>query len=168
MIETGEIKSKMGSPGILVDRFLPLLTFYRSHETAVLRLAALTICLILWELIPKLGLVDLQLTSSPSRIFRAAHWLLGHGLGIHIWVSIAECGAGFLLAVIAGVPLGLLLGWRRQVRVVFDPFVSVLYATPWVALLPLLFVWLGVGLTSKIALVFLGALFPILINVIAS
>jgi NitT/TauT family transport system permease protein len=66
-----------------------------------------------------------------------------------------------------GVPLGILLGWYHRWRALFDPFISMLYVTPRVALLPLLILWLGIGLASKIAVIFLGAVFPILINVIA-
>jgi NitT/TauT family transport system permease protein len=50
---------------------------------------------------------------------------------------------------------------------VFDPFISALYATPRIALLPIIILWLGIGLESKAAIVFLGAFFPITINVIA-
>jgi NitT/TauT family transport system permease protein len=49
---------------------------------------------------------------------------------------------------------------------VLDPFVSALYATPRIALLPLMMIWFGIGLGSKIAIVFLGAVFPILVNTI--
>ena len=58
--------------------------------------------------------------------------------------------------------------WRRAGRVnaVLDPFVSALYATPRIALLPLVMIWFGIGLMSKVAIVFLGAVFPILVNTI--
>jgi ABC-type nitrate/sulfonate/bicarbonate transport system permease component len=49
---------------------------------------------------------------------------------------------------------------------VLDPFVSALYATPPIAILPLLMIWFGIGFASKIAIVFLGAVFPILVNTI--
>jgi NitT/TauT family transport system permease protein len=59
------------------------------------------------------------------------------------------------------------LGWYRRLHIIFDPFVAALYATPRVALVPLFLLWLGIGLKSKIAIIFLGAMFPVLVNVMA-
>ena len=141
--------------------------FYQRHEERILSWTSLTIFLILWELIPALGLVKPLFTSSPSRIVKAAIWLFEHGLWHDIWVSSTEFGVGFLLAVLIGVPFGIALGWYRRLYAIFDLFISALYATPRVALLPILILWLGIGIKSKIAVVFLGAIFPILVNVIA-
>ena len=58
-------------------------------------------------------------------------------------------------------------GWYRRMNYVFEPFVSALYATPRVALLPLFIIWFGIGINSKIAVVFAGALFPVLISTFA-
>src|SRR5207248_3235264 len=69
-------------------------------------------------------------------------------------------------AIVIGVPLGILMGWYGRVNAVLDPFVSALYAMPRIALLPLLMIWFGIGILSKIAIVFLGAIFPILVNTI--
>ena len=73
---------------------------------------------------------------------------------------------GLALAVAVGLPLGILMGWYSRVDAVLDPFVSALYATPRIALLPLVMIWFGIGLMSKVAIVFLGAIFPILVNTI--
>ena len=142
--------------------------FYLQHENRILSWSSLIIFLILWELIPALGLVKPLFTSSPSRILEAAIWLFEHGgLWHDIQVSSTEFGAGISLAVLIGVPFGIALGWSRRLYAIFDLFISALYATPRVALLPLLILWLGIGIYSKIAVVFLGAIFPILVNVIA-
>jgi NitT/TauT family transport system permease protein len=142
-------------------------SFYRKHEHAILAAAGLTAFVIIWELLPALGLVHPLFTSSPSRIFIAAKWLAANVLWADIVVSATEFGIGFALSVAVGVPLGIFLGWYPRWRALFDPLISMLYVTPRVALLPLLILWLGIGLVSKIAVVFLGAVFPILINVIA-
>jgi len=81
-----------------------------------------------------------------------------------IWVSFQEFAWGYLLAVALGIPLGILTGWYRRLNYVVEPFVSALYATPRVALLPLFIIWFGIGINSKIAVVFAGAIFPILIS----
>jgi ABC-type nitrate/sulfonate/bicarbonate transport system permease component len=84
-----------------------------------------------------------------------------------IWISFQEFAWGYGLAVIFGIPFGMITGWYRRVNYVFEPFVSALYATPRVALLPLFIIWFGIGINSKIAVVFAGALFPILISTFA-
>jgi NitT/TauT family transport system permease protein len=84
----------------------------------------------------------------------------------HLQASGTEFFAGFALAVVVGVPLGILMGWYSRLNAVLEPFVSALYATPRIALLPLVVIWFGIGLGSKVAIVFLGAIFPILVNTI--
>lgn len=140
---------------------------YGQHEHSILAVSGVVGFLMIWEWLPALGLVNPFFTSSPSRILTAARWLAAHGLWNDILISATEFGIGFSLAALIGVPLGVLLGWYRRWHALFDPFITMLYTTPRVALLPLLILWLGIGLASKIAVVFLGALFPILMNVIA-
>ncbi len=162
MIATEERRQRLTDP--------PLARGYgrfHQHEMRILSWGALLIFLIVWELIPALGLVKPLFTSSPSRIVTAAIWLFDHGLWNDIRVSATEFGLGFGLAVLIGVPFGIALGWYRRLYAIFDIFISALYATPRVALLPILILWLGIGIESKIAVVFLGAIFPILVNVIA-
>ena len=84
----------------------------------------------------------------------------------HLAVSGYEFLVGYGMAIVIGVPLGILMGWYGRINAVLDPFVSALYATPRIALLPLLMIWFGIGIMSKIAIVFLGAIFPILVNTI--
>ncbi|MBX5493205.1 MAG: ABC transporter permease [Chloroflexi bacterium] len=133
--------------------------------------------------------VNPMFTSAPSRILNAANGLFfaggiqavlaglaagnlaavwgaiaGGSIWKDMWVSFQEYIYGYLLAVAIGIPMGVLMGWYRRVNYVFEPFVSALYATPRVALLPLFIIWFGIGMNSKIAVVFAGALFPILIS----
>jgi NitT/TauT family transport system permease protein len=120
-----------------------------------------------WELAPLLGLVNPLFTSSPSRIVVAGQWLFAHGLWRDIWISLSEFLWGFGLAVGLGVPLGVVLGWFAKPRAMFEPFVAIFNSVPRVALLPILILWLGIGIASKVAVVFLGAVFPIVITVMS-
>ncbi len=70
-----------------------------------------------------------------------------------------------LIACILGILVGMLLGWYRTLDAMFEPFVTMFNAMPRVALLPLIIIWLGIGIESKVAAVFLGAFFPIVITV---
>src|SRR4051812_18975386 len=119
---------------------------YRRYDHALLGWLTLIAFFALWELAPALGLVKPLFTSSPSRIFKAALWLADRGLWQDLQVSAQEFGIGFGLAVITGVPLGMLLGWHARLRAMFNPLISAFHATPRVALLPLLILWLGIGI----------------------
>ena len=65
------------------------------------------------------------------------------------------------------MPLGLLLGWYPRLGFLMNPFLAAMYATPRVALLPVLVLWLGIGMWSRVAVILLGAFFPICLNTIA-
>ena len=73
---------------------------------------------------------------------------------------------GFALALGAGVVLGVIIGWYRRVRLLFDPFLNALYATPRIAMVPMIIIWFGIGIWSKIFIVFISAFFPILVNTV--
>ena len=123
--------------------------------------------LAIWELAVRFGLVNPLFTSSPSRIVITGYGMFADGsIYQHLRVSASEFVLGFSLAVVIGIPLGILMGWYSRVNAVLEPFVSALYAMPRIALLPLVVIWFGIGLASKVAIVFLGAIFPILVNTI--
>jgi ABC-type nitrate/sulfonate/bicarbonate transport system permease component len=81
-----------------------------------------------------------------------------------VWVSGQELVLGFVLAIMVGLPLGMAMGWYRRFALALDPFVTFFNAIPRVSLTPLFIIWFGIGINSKLAVVFLGALFAILIN----
>ena len=139
--------------------------FVRDHDQAILSLVSVVTFLLVWELLPRSGLVKPLFTSSPSRIATAAVALAQDGLWHDIVVTVTEFALGFGLAVLIGIPFGILLGWNRTFRAVFEPFVTTLYAVPRIALMPLIILWLGIGIQSKVAVVFLGAIFPIIVSV---
>src|SRR6478672_7533551 len=134
----------------------------------VVSATSVALLLIAWEIAPRAGLVDPFFTSQPSRVMMAAVDVVRSGTLLRdVVVSLSEFAAGFVLAVGIGVPAGLLLGTFRTLRFLVDPPVMALYATPQLALLPIFVVWLGVGMASKIAVVFVGSVIPIAINTMA-
>ena len=146
---------------------LPRRSFWRRHENVLLGSLSMLIFLALWEAVVRAGLVNPLFTSSPSRIVAAGFDMFADGsIWVHLQVSATEFFSGFALAIVIGVPLGILMGWYSRVNAILEPFVSALYATPRIALLPLVVIWFGIGLASKVAIVFLGAIFPILVNTI--
>ena len=71
---------------------------------------------------------------------------------------------GYLLAAGVAIPLGLAVGWYKRLHYLLSPFIDALNAVPRVALLPLIIIWSGIGVWSKIVVVFLGAVIPMIIN----
>jgi len=131
-------------------------------------IVAVLVVLAVWEIAPRVGAIDPAYTSQPSKVIAAGIQIVrSGGLLEDISVSLAEFAAGFALAIIVGVPLGLLLGTFRVLRYLLDPPIMAIYATPHLALLPILVVWLGIGMQSKIAVVFVGGVIPIVVNSIA-
>jgi ABC-type nitrate/sulfonate/bicarbonate transport system permease component len=142
-------------------------SFWARNEKGLLGTISIVLFLAFWETSVLLQWVNPLFTSSPSRIVRAAAEMFADG---SIWYDLQVSGLEFLvgygMAVVIGVPLGILMGWYSRLNAVLEPFVSALYATPRIALLPLVMIWFGIGIMSKIAIVFLGAIFPILVNTI--
>lgn len=140
--------------------------FYLNQEKKILGTSAVIIFLTVWELVGNtLGLINPMFMSAPSLVGKAAVQLFASG---EIWndlrVSGIEFAWGYVLSVIVGVPFGIACGWYRKMSYIFDPFINAMNATPRVALLPLVIIWLGIGILSKVGIIFLGAVFPILIN----
>ena len=93
-------------------------------------------------------------------------WLSGE-LQIHIWTSSQEFILGFLLACFVGIMFGVVMASSVIVRDFCDPWMSMHYSTPIIALGPLFILWFGIGVSSKVAVIFIVAVFPILINTFA-
>ncbi len=139
--------------------------FYARHERGIIGAAGIVGLLLAWELVARLGLVDPIFLSSPSAVLRAGARLFAEG---DIWADLRVSGTEFLLgyalAALVGIPLGLATGWWRRLSFVFGPFIDTLNAVPRLTLLPLLIIWFGIGIWSKVVVVFLGAVIPILIS----
>jgi ABC-type nitrate/sulfonate/bicarbonate transport system permease component len=121
--------------------------------------------LALWEGIADFGLVDPLFISSPSRVVQAGATLAADpDFWNDVRVSASEFVVGYCAAIAAGIPLGLAMGVSRRLSYLVGPFVDTLNAVPRVTLLPLLIIWFGIGLWSKVAVVFLGAVIPIVIG----
>lgn len=119
----------------------------------------------IWELLTALKVKPSIILPSPADVVDAFQEMFASPtIGADFAASGKEFLYGYLLAAGVGIVVGLLIGWYRRIGYLLDPFVNFMYAVPRVALSPLLVVWLGIGTTSKVALVFLMAVFPVLIN----
>ncbi|HSE90517.1 MAG TPA: ABC transporter permease [Candidatus Binatia bacterium] len=143
-----------------------LYKFYLNQEKKILGAASVATFLILWELVGNtFQLINPMFMSAPSLIFKAAVQLFGSGeIYNDLYVSGIELFWGYFLSALVAVPFGIMVGWYKKMSYIFDPFINAMNATPRVALLPLVIIWLGIGVLSKVGIIFLGAVFPILIN----
>jgi ABC-type nitrate/sulfonate/bicarbonate transport system permease component len=159
---------------------------YLRHERAILGSAGIIAFLVLWEgfargwwaelLQPLLGAQALRFQlkpifiSSPTRIARTAFdmFFVTGAIWKDLGWSSLELVLGLLLAFIIGIPLGLAAGWYRRFAYAVEPFLTALNATPQVAFLPLLILWVGTGLASRVLIIVLLAVLPIAINALAA
>ena len=143
--------------------------FTRERLRAIRRpLTTLVVVLCAWEILARTVLTNRLFFAPPSDVALAAMRLWESGeLQRHIWVSFSELIYGVLLAIVIGTAIGIVVGISQRVRDYTEIYITALYATPLVAVAPLLILWLGIGIASKVAVVFLTAVFPILINTIS-
>ena len=132
------------------------------HPNSV-RAMSIVIFLAVWEFFGRRS--DPILFTYPTAIGVAFWQLLVSGELIRQFaVSLGALVVGFVASLAFGVILGLAMGRSRITEAILEPHINALYATPQVALTPLLMMWLGLGFSVKVAVIFLFAFFPILIN----
>jgi sulfonate transport system permease protein len=120
---------------------------------------------VIWELAARAGWISPQVLPAPSKVLNTAIKLLTTGsLLDDLGVSLLRAATGFVLGGSVGFTLGILVGFSRIAEAAIDRSVQMIRAIPFLALLPLVIVWLGVGEAEKIFLVALGVTFPIYIN----
>ena len=143
-----------------------LYKFYLNQEKKILGGVSVALFLIVWELVGNVfQWINPMFMSAPSLIVKAGFEMFRSGeIYNDLYVSGIEFIGGYFLAVVVAIPFGIMTGWYKRMSYVFDPFVNAFNATPRVALLPLVIIWLGIGILSKVGIIFLGAVFSILIN----
>jgi NitT/TauT family transport system permease protein len=133
------------------------------------KVVAIAALLLVWEAAPHLGLVDATFLPPFSTVMASWWELAASGkLLDNTQASLVRSLSGFGLAVAAAVPLGLLIGWYKPVATLLSPLLEVFRNTAALALLPVFVLLLGIGETSKIAIVFYACTWPILLNTISA
>jgi sulfonate transport system permease protein len=128
-----------------------------------IRLTSLVIVLSGWELLG--GQLDPVLFTTPTKIAAAAATMIASGeLWNYLWPSLIVLLNGLALAAVFGIGIGLILARYRMLDVAFEMYITFLYATPTVALVPLIVLWAGFESTAKIIILFMFAFFPLVIN----
>jgi NitT/TauT family transport system permease protein len=141
------------------------LAFFVKYEKILLFASSALILCVIWEIIGQMGLLTPLFFAWPSTISKAFYTIAtSPDFFSHLSVSLFEVGVGYGSAVLIAIPVGILMGRVKIIENLLDPYISALNALPRVALMPLVILIFGIGLSSKMFLVFLGSFFPILIN----
>ena len=137
----------------------------REYRPLAVRTLSVVAALAAWETLARSGTVSPLFLSSPSDVAHKILQLFASGaVWPHLRASAQEALFGFGLAMLIGIPIGIAMGRLPLVRLTLEPFVAALYSSPSVAFLPLLIIWLGIGLWSKVVLVFVGAVVVMIVN----
>jgi ABC-type nitrate/sulfonate/bicarbonate transport system permease component len=161
---TGPVAVPPGGPGAL--RRTRSVLSSTLLKTNVLRVLSVLAVLVFWEIYGRSS--DPVLFTYPTAVASAAVDMTREGVLLEaIWESLRVLALGLLLGVVVGVALGVLAGRSRIAAALMDVPTIALYATPMVALVPVLVLWFGFGVQAKIVVVFLFAVFPVLINTAA-
>lgn len=135
----------------------------RALRDNLLRVGSLIVILIVWEIYGRS--VNRLLFAPISAIVQAAIEIIGSGeLWKYLSISLVVMAQGLGLAVLVGVPLGVLMARVRAIDTVLEMYINALYSMPMVAIVPLLVLWFGFDTPAKTIVVFLFTVFPLILN----
>lgn len=142
--------------------------FFAERQNLILGLLSVAVFVAGWEIVGQSGIINPLFISSPSRVAGAFAEIIADGsIWNHLRTSFTEFIIGYGMAVLLGIGLGVLMGWYSTIDDLLNPLVAAMYATPSIAFMSLLIIWFGVSILSKVAVIFLFAFFPTLINTMA-
>jgi taurine transport system permease protein len=146
-----------------------LVRHWQQHRSLMISLLSVLSVLLLWWLLTRLALISALFLPSPQAVWHKFLQVSQHGfmqatLWQHLAASISRVLSALLAAIVIGVPVGLWMGLNQSVRAVLDPLLELLRPIPPLAYLPLLVIWFGIGETTKILLIFLSILAPVIIS----
>ena len=136
----------------------------------VLAVASVYVFLLIWQLIVISGVVNVRNLPSPAQIFKAFITKLtskspdGNTLGMNILASLQVSLTGFFAALIIGVPLGLLMGWFEPVDRFVRPIFELIRPIPPIAWIPVVVIFMGIGIQAKATIIFLAVFVSCVIN----
>lgn len=138
---------------------------YRSHERKFDAVVSVVLGLGLWQLVDAFLIHNPLVSVGPARIAEAFVKLLERGeIARHVYATFVEFILGYAVGAVVGIVLGVVMALNRAVKNVINPWVAIAYNAPVILLAPLFITALGVGIASKIAIVFISAVFPVLFN----
>ncbi len=130
-------------------------------------LLPIAIFLVLWEIVARLNLIPGQFFPPFSTVVQEFYYLTASGvLGENLLSSLVRVLIGFCAGSIAGIAVGIIMGWRETMNKALHPIISLLYPIPTLGWLPLLMLWIGINEMLPITLIFIASFFPVLYNTV--
>lgn len=145
---------------------MKLLRSYRLDPTAfILGLIPFIVLFGAWQILVDAGVLNAFIVSSPAKVFAALWQQITDGIVTKaLATTMVEFLVGFGLAVVVGIPVGLLMGWYRRLGYLLEPLVWLLYSSPVIALYPIFTLMFGLGKGAVMAITFVLSVGPITIN----
>ena len=142
--------------------------FLHKSEKLIKNLILIVLMLVLWEVLSRTGLVDASILPPISKIAKGGYKLFSTGKILNdIWDSLRRVLLGFSIAMLIGIPVGVLIGYYETFSDIVTPLVNIFRQVPAMALYPVFLLFFGIGEESKIAIVFWVSLWPILLNTVS-
>jgi NitT/TauT family transport system permease protein len=132
--------------------------------SALWRYTPLLLLAAAWEIVTRAHLVSPSVLPTLSSVIGSLFHLMADDLAYHTLISVVRGTAGLVAAIVVGTAAGVLMAWYRPVRLFVNPVIQLLYPLPKSALIPVTIIWLGLGDLSKITLIFVGSLLPVVIS----
>jgi NitT/TauT family transport system permease protein len=155
--ERGAMRELFEDPGM----------FFRARPHVPLIPAVFVVFVLGWEWVVRAWNVKAFIVPAPTSIWKALVGGLSSRLFLeHFWITLYETLMGFVIAAIAGILLGAVIAQFRIVEKTFYPYLVALQTLPKIAIAPLIIVWFGFGISSKVVIAAMVAFFPVLVNVI--
>ncbi len=134
---------------------------YRKFVSPLLLLA-------IWELVARMGWVPRWFLPVPTDVLKTLLDITLSGTLLdHVAISMVRATIGYVMAAVVGVSLGLLIAWSKVMEDFFDPLIELIRPLSTFALIPIFFLWFGIGEESKVMIIFKSCFFPIALNTIA-
>jgi NitT/TauT family transport system permease protein len=147
------------------ETLLPPISFVQRHRNFLLGCVSVVLFFAAWQAMFYFVPLNTLFLTKPSLIASALVQMISSGDLFHdLAVSGVPFTYGFIAATLLGVAIGVVMGWRVKVGYALDPLMTALYASPLVALAPLVIVFVGVGVAAKTLIIFVLAIFPFIFN----
>lgn len=143
-------------------------SFLSRHQRPLLGTLGIVVVIAAWQVAASAGWVKELYTSSPWQVAQAGwDYIRTQAFLQDFQASARDFLVGFAIGVVAGIFVGLLMGWYRKIGFLLDYVVTFAYAAPRIALVPLLIVWFGIGSKASMAMVILMTFFPAAVNTVS-
>lgn len=137
-------------------------------KNLILKVIAPILLLVVWQTFGTMGVLNEHILPPPSKVIVAFAQLFESGkLVENLVISLFRVFRGFILGALAGVTIGIIMGLSRPINKILSSLVSIFRPIPMIAWIPLLILGLGIGEESKVAVIFIGTLWPVLLNTIS-